>query len=111
LGVEGYLKPTKVVFAQFDSFTQYYIINNDIHITKNHPFLANQQDTDMWSWIDAPDLKVGDRIRGIDDWVDVTSIVKVNEIIHVKTLNVEEKDTYFAGNIPVVVHNDGIVKQ
>jgi hypothetical protein len=27
-------------------------------------------------------------------------------MIHVKTLNVEEKDTYFAGNIPVVVHND-----
>jgi hypothetical protein len=67
LDVEGYLKPTTVVFAQFDSFPDYYIINDDIHITKKHPLLANKQGTDIWSWIDAPDLEVGDRIRGIDD--------------------------------------------
>jgi hypothetical protein len=31
-------------------------------------------------------------------------------MMQVKTLNVEEKDTYFAGNIPVIVHNDVVGK-
>jgi hypothetical protein len=69
--------------------------------------LANKNNTNAWSWVDAPDLEIGDKIKGREDsWVEVTSILKVNGLIEVKTLDVEEKDTYFAGNTPIVVHND-----
>ena len=107
LDVKGYEKPTTVVTARFDSYYQYYIINEDIHITNQHPFLANKTNTNLWSWVDAPDLEIGDKIKGRgDSWVEVISVVKVNGLMEVKTLDVEEKDTYFAGNTPIVVHND-----
>jgi hypothetical protein len=49
LDVKGYEKPTTVVTARFDSYYQYYIINEDIHITNQHPFLANKTNTNLWS--------------------------------------------------------------
>jgi hypothetical protein len=109
LEVEGYQKATTVVQTRYGTYPQYYIVNNDIRITKKHPFLATKKDSGIWSWIDPPDLQIGDYIKGIDNFIEVTSVVQINESLTVISMDVEEKDTYFAGNTPMVVHND-IVK-
>jgi intein/homing endonuclease len=76
-------------------------------VTKQHPFLTNKKDSDVWAWVDTPDLEVGDYLKHINgDKVEITSIVYVGDPIYVKTLDVEEVDNYTAGNMAVVIHND-----
>jgi len=89
-----------------DWFKEYYIINNDIKITKQHELFAKDSELNIWGWIEAPNLKVGDQLFGVDgNPVTITSIVFVPERLDVITINVEETDTYFVGNTPVLVHN------
>jgi hypothetical protein len=38
--------------------------------------------------------------------IEITSYQKVNAILPVKIIDVEDVDTYFAGTTPVVIHND-----
>jgi hypothetical protein len=45
--VEGMIKPVKVTFTKYDSYHEYYIINNDIKITKRHSLLINKLGTDV----------------------------------------------------------------
>lgn len=105
--MEGEIRPTIVQSATFDSYNYYYIINNDIRVTKRHPFLTNKKNTDTWAWIDPPDLEIGDRLKGMnEDMIEIITLEGVDDIIHVKTLNVETVDNYFAGQTAVLIHND-----
>ncbi len=95
-----------VVWTKSDFYSHYFLINNDVKITPSHPMLINQKDTDVWSWVDAGFLKVGDKMKGIDGTaIEITSIEKINEMVEVVELDVEEIDTYFVGETPIAVHN------
>jgi hypothetical protein len=111
LSAEGNFEKTVVTGVIPSSYHQYFIINNDIRITKSHPLFVNQAGTDTWNWIDTPYIKVGDKLKGVDgSTIEITSYEVVNDFIEVVTLDVENIDNYFAGQTPVLVHNN-IVKQ
>jgi uncharacterized repeat protein (TIGR02543 family) len=97
--------------ADRDWFSSYYKINNDIRITKQHEIFVKNNQSGVWGWIEAPNIKVGDHLFGMDgSEVEVTTILHVKERLDVITLNVEETDTYFGGNTPVLIHNRDLVK-
>ena len=107
LNAEGNFEKAVVTGVTPSSYHQYFIINNDIRITKAHPIFVNQAGTDTWNWIDTPYIKVGDKLKGVDgSTIEVTSYEVVNDFIEVVTLDVENIDNYFAGQTPVLVHND-----
>ena len=75
----------------------------ELQATRNHPFFV-----DGVGWVDARDLKVGDRLR--DDHDLVVRIARLwTESRHARTYNltVDGVHTYYvlAGQTPVLVHN------
>jgi len=103
---EGHYVPVQVVFKKFDYYSSYYHINNDIKITKSHPLFIKKASTNLWGWIDSPDIQVGDIMLGKDrSEIIIESIDYVQETLEVVTLDTEETDNYFAGNNPILVHN------
>ena len=45
-------------------------------------------------------------MKGYDgNLVEVTSIEKIEEEMHVVSIDVEDFDNYFAGETPVIIHN------
>lgn len=111
LSAEGNFEKAVVTGVTPSSYHQYFIINNDIRITKAHPMFVNQLGTDTWNWIDTPHIQVGDKLKGLDgSIIEVQSYAVVNDFIEVVTLDVENIDNYFAGQTPVLVHNN-IVKE
>lgn len=102
------LLPTTVKAIKFDYFKEYYIINNDLHITEQHPLYVKQNGT--WDWIDAADLNVGDYMLNTDKTeVEITSKDFIQERIDVVNIDVEEVDTYFAGKEQLLIHNAELV--
>lgn len=80
----------------------YYLINNNLKITNEHPMLMKKGDTITWERMDS--LKVGNSIFNSDlEWVEVTSIERVDVEFQTGNLDVEQVDNYFAGGI--LVHN------
>ena len=100
----GVLVPAVVKHSYSDSYKEYYIINEDIKITKAHPLFIKQND--VYGWVDSPDINIGDFMINQDgEEVEITSIEFIPEELNVITMNVEEIDNYFAGNSRVLVHN------
>ena len=96
--------PVKVVYASSNYYTSYYLINEDLKITKEHPVYILRND--VWSWIDSSEIMIGDELLGLDGkFILVESKTYLEERIDVITLNVEDVDCYFAGKEPVLVHN------
>jgi hypothetical protein len=90
--------------ATHDWYREYYIINSDLHITKDHALFVKTNTT--WSWKDVNDMVIGDKLLGRDGKeVYVGTLTKVLDPIDVIVLDVEEIDTYFVGNRGVLVHN------
>lgn len=80
----------------------YFLINNDLKITNEHPMLMKKGDTITWERMDS--LRVGNSIFNSDlEWVEVTSIERINTEFKTGNLDVEQVDNYFAGGI--LVHN------
>jgi PKD repeat protein len=76
----------------------YLIINNLLKVTDNHPIFVNN------NWIDADEIKIGDKLRDINDMeITVKSIEKIRETVPTYNLEVEKYHTYYAENI--LVHN------
>ncbi len=99
----------RVKTAVIDFYPEYYFINNDIKITKAHRFFARHENSNIWGWIDSPDLVVGDYLLHEDgSHVKVSSIEFVQDRLDVVTVDVEETDTYFAGGTAVLVHNSEV---
>ena len=77
----------------------YYLINNSLKVTGNHPIWVNNT-----SWKEASYLKIGDYLLDShNNLVAVESIEKKPGIYTVYNLEVENTHTYFAGGI--LVHN------
>ena len=87
------------------TYGMYYTINDDVKITPFHPFLVKKDNT--WQWLDAPDIEVGDFLLGMNNNpIEITSITSHKETMKVMKIDVESVDTYFAGETPVLVHNE-----
>jgi len=103
---EGSYHIAKVKFAKKDYYSSYYVVNNDIKITIKHAMFVKNKDTGIWGWYDVDRIRVGDSLFGHDGKeVKIDSILYKKERLDVVMLDVEEVDTYFAGNSKVLVHN------
>ena len=78
----------------------YYVINDDVHVTGDHPFYVNGR------WVNAADLQIGDQLLTYADQVVlVESIEWINQGVRVYNVDVLSPDTFFAGGF--LVHNKG----
>lgn len=84
----------------------YYLINNNLKITNEHPVLVKKGgDTITWEMIRY--LKAGNCIFNSNlEWVEVTSIEHIFEDVQTGNLDVEQVDNYFAAGI--LVHNTAL---
>jgi hypothetical protein len=91
-----------VTGIQKAQFSYYFLINNLLKITFEHPVLV--QRAGSFQFLRAKDLLVGDKFYRTDEtWVDIDSIERIDENVNVVNINVESQDTYFADG--VLVHN------
>jgi hypothetical protein len=99
--------PVKIVSKIVSTWHYYFEINNDIKITVSHPFFIKKARSNTWSWVDSSYLAIGDSMLGKDgEEIIITSYNRVNTPIEVVELDTEQTDNYFAGNTPVLVHNN-----
>ena len=75
----------------------YYIINNELKITNDHPVLVNGK------WKNTENVVIGDNING----VEVTSINYISELVPTVYVGVEDDrfDVYCGNNIYTVHGN------
>jgi intein/homing endonuclease len=105
----GGFVPVQVIYKKEDTYREYYIINNDIKITKQHRLFIKREN--YWQWIDSSEVKVGDYLLGKNKKeIEIKSVEYVKDILEVVTLDTEQTDNYFAGNRAVLVHNNELVK-
>lgn len=93
---------TVVVGIQKSQYGYYFLINQELKITFEHPLLVLREG--IYAFKRAIDLVVGDSIYhytlGLQE---ITSFERINETVNVVNINVESQDTYFAENY--LVHN------
>ena len=91
-----------VTGIQKEQFSYYFLINNLLKITFEHPVMVER--SGEFLFLRAKDLLVGDKLYRQDDtWVTIDSIERIEENVNVVNINVESQDTYFADGI--LVHN------
>jgi hypothetical protein len=91
-----------VTGIQKEQFSYYFLINNLLKITFEHPVMVER--SGEFLFLRAKDLLVGDKLYGQDEtWVTIDSIERIDENVNVVNINVESQDTYFADGI--LVHN------
>lgn len=102
VGTESTSEVVTVTAVRESSYTEYFILNDTLKITRQHEILVGKQG--VWKWLDVRDIEEGDYLldaRG--EAVVVKTKVQVNETISVFDFDVEEIDTYIAGGY--LVHN------
>jgi hypothetical protein len=85
-----------------DSFTQYYVINNNLKLTFEHPVFIKRAEVCMFS--QTENLVIGDYIfKETGEFELVSSIDIIDDFVQTININIEENDVYFANG--VLVHN------
>lgn len=88
---------------ELSTYTRYYLFNDTLKITNEHPMLIKRDG--KVSWEASRDVNVGDQIFNSSyEWISVESIKEINEDIQVASPDVEEVDNYFAEGI--LLHNN-----
>lgn len=91
-----------VVAIQKSQYSYYFLINEKLKITFEHPLLVLRDG--VYAFLRANNIIVGDKILhytlGLQD---VVSKQRIDQTVNVVNINVESQDTYFAENI--LVHN------
>lgn len=78
----------------------YYVINNILNVTGEHPIYSNGQ------WIRADSLKLGDNLTWINgSSVPIISYIHINQSIETYNLEVNDTHNYYVSNY--LVHNKG----
>jgi hypothetical protein len=91
-----------VLNAQFNA---YYIINNKLHITFEHPVLIKRNQQYQFSRVQ--DLVIGDELfHFVNGWTPLDTFELVNETVNVVNIHVETQDTYFADHLLVYSLSD-----
>ena len=92
--LSGTLSTSTVIENRLATYHHYYLINNLIKATWEQPFLINSNNI---RFILTQDLRVGELIFSKDgEWIEVTSIERIEESIQTGVLDVEDVDNYFA---------------
>ena len=79
----------------------YYIINNNINVTGNHPMRVDDE------WKDVDNLKVGDKLHHLDgSKVNVETIDKIEDTVTTYNFEVKTVHNYFANKH--LVHNKSL---
>ena len=104
--IEGSEQTTATVKEiYFDWYKDYYLINNRIKTTFEHPFFVKRDS--KYTFETTADLQVGDEFltdtSGSFVFEEITSIEKIDEELETVNINCEPHDVYFAGG--VLVHN------
>ena len=85
-----------------NSFNEYYIINNNLKLTYEHPLLIKRAEVYMFTQSEG--LVIGDYIfKENGEFELVTSIDIIDDYVQTININIEENDVYFADG--VLVHN------
>ena len=102
-GAEQVTATVKEIY--FDWYKNYYLINNRIKTTFEHPFFVKRDS--KYTFETTADLQVGDEFltdtSGSFLFETITSIEKIDEELETVNINCEPHDVYFAGG--VLVHN------
>lgn len=85
-----------------DGFTQYYIINENLKLTYEHPIFIKRAEVFMFTQTEG--LVLGDYIfKENGEFELVSSIDIIDDYVQTININIEENDVYFANGI--LVHN------
>ena len=85
-----------------DSFTQYYVINNNLKLTFEHPIFIKRAEVCMFS--QTENLVIGDYIfKENGEFELISSIDIIDDFVQTININIEENDVYFADGI--LIHN------
>ena len=98
-----YEEGLSIITNIFDnSFTEYYVINNKLKLTFEHPVFIKRAEVCMF--IQTENLVIGDYIFKENGQFElVTSIDIIGDYVQTININIEENDVYFADGI--LVHN------
>lgn len=85
-----------------DTYSKYYLFNNMLKATYEHPILVDRAGTK--SWEKAEDVIIGDKFfNSAGIWMEVTSKELITENIQVANPDMEPVDNYYANGY--LVHN------
>jgi len=91
-----------VVAIQKSQFSYYFLVNNTLKITFEHPVLIERDGN--YSFARAGDIQVGDKLLDdVSGWINIASKERIDTNVNVVNINVESQDTYVAEGI--LVHN------
>ncbi len=98
-----YTKSTATITdLRHGSYRAYYVINNIMGITYEHPVFINRNGQYMFSQV--KDLMTGDLLfNHNEEFIPIETIQIINENIGTVSINIEEDDVYFGSGI--LVHN------
>lgn len=97
------LSTTTVVGIQPSSFARYYLINNTLKVTYEHPIL--RFNNGLWRFDQADTLEIGDLIINEQGMTDTVQSMEVIEgYVPVYTIDTEELDVYFVDGF--LAHNN-----
>jgi hypothetical protein len=86
-------------------FNAYYVINNKLRITFEHPVLIKRGQ--QYQFSRAENLVIGDELfHFVNGWTQLDSFELVNETVDVVNIHVETQDTYFADHFLVYSLSD-----
>lgn len=98
----------RIVNLIHGSYSNYYIINNSIRITYEHPVFIKRDNE--YKFCKIHNLLVGDLLFNTDDnWVEIQTIEFINETCQTVGVNIEDDDVYFGSGI--LVHNAPLAKE
>ena len=98
-----YEEGLSIITNIFDnSFTQYYIINNNLKLTFEHPVFIKRAEVCIFT--QTENVVIGDYIFKENGQFElITSIDIIDDYVQTININIEENDVYFADG--VLVHN------
>jgi len=114
---ESELVSAKIINMFFDFADTYFLINDEIKVTGEHPFFVKvpegfylptkgQSSEEFWAWEYVRNLEVGQVMYDKDmNEVPIDSIEEIEEEIEIVNIDVDTNNTYFAEGI--LVHNKG----
>ena len=92
--LSGTLSTSTVIKNKLATYHHYFLINNLIKATWEQPFLIKGTSI---QFVLTRDLRVGELIFNKDgEWIEVSSIERIDENIQTGVLDVEDVDNYFA---------------
>jgi hypothetical protein len=98
-----YEESLSIIYNIYDSsFKQYYLINNQLKVTFEHPIFIKRNNE--YFFVKTENLLVGDYVfKSNNEFEMVNSIDIIDDVIQTININIEENDVYFGDNI--LVHN------